>query len=284
MKKWLVAIVCGVLVFAACGREGPATQDTLATAEPLESPLETEEPAATATPRATAPDATTAPAATARAAAPAGGAAATSAPAAKPPPGRFNPPQDGAYVYSYSGTRSDPFAGGEEEFSGELTNEVTHSGNVLTTESTNSESPGRTTIRTRWSDTKVEMLSLKTESQAGDFSCTFDPPLIIAKFPVKAETYPKQELKGEGNACNGTLEITFERQEAAKDATGRSWNAWRVRVKTTVKSDQLTITQNETRWIPPELGTEVRSTGSSQATFGAQKFNQNSTTALKSRP
>ena len=283
MRKSLAAIVCGVLVFAACGREGPATQDTLATAEPLESPLETEEATATVSPGATAPGATTAPIATARATTPAG-TAATKAPAAKPPPGRFNTPQDGAYVYNYSGTRSDPFAGGEEKFSGELTNEVTHSGNVLTTESTNSESPGRTTIRTRWSDTKVEMLSLKTESQGGDFSCTFDPPLIIAKFPVKAETYPKQELKGEGNACNGTLEITFERQEAAKDGTGRSWNTWRVRVKTTVKSDQLTITQNETRWIAPELGTEVRSTGSSQATFGAQKFTQNSTAALKSHP
>jgi hypothetical protein len=283
MRKWLTAVICGLLVFAACGREGPATESTLATAEPLESPVATEEAKATSTPAATAAPATPAPAATSRAT-PAAGTTATSAPAARPQPGRVNVPKDGAYVYSYSGTQSDPFGGGQQRFNGELTNEITHSGNVLTTESTNSESPGRTTIKTRWSDTKVEMLSIKIESQGGDFSCEYNPPLLITKFPVRAETYPKQQMKGEGNACDGTLEITIERQEAAKDATGRSWNSWRVRVRTTVKSDQLTITQNDTRWVSPELGVEVRSTGSSKATFGAQSFTQNSTTALKSHP
>lgn len=284
MRTWPAAIALSLLVLSACGREGPATEDTLATAEPLSSPTASAEATAEASPGATGAAATRAPGAAATSAPPGG--AATSAPADTPAPGRFNVPEVGTYVYSYSGTRNDPFnpAGSQQRFSGELTNEVTRGGNVVTTESTNSESPGRTTIRTRWSDTKVEMLSLKTESQAGDFSCEFNPPLLIAKFPVKAETFPKQELKGEGNACNGTLEITYERQEATKDATGRTWNTWRVHVKTTVKSDQLTITQDETRFVSPDLGVEVRSTGSSKATFSGQNFTQNSTSALKSRP
>jgi hypothetical protein len=59
---------------------------------------------------------------------------------------------------------------------------------------------------------------------------------------------------------------------------------WRVKVKTTVKSERLTVTQDETRWISPDLGIEVRSNGSSKATFGTQNFTSTSTSALKSHP
>ncbi len=288
MKKILAFLAVSTLLLAACGREAELDGSALATGGPTSAPTASAGAAATDAPKATA---------TARAAA--GGGAATSAPTSAastaapatsernaPPEGRANTPADGAYVYAYSGTASDPFnpSGPPEKFDGELTSEYSHSGNVYTAEITNSEQPGRTTIRTRWSSAKVEMLSLKTESAAGDFGCTFDPPLLITKFPIKPETYPKQTLRGEGNACDGTLEITVVKKTTQKDATGKTWSVWEVKVKTMLKSGQLTLTQNETRWVSPELGVEVRSNGSSDGKYAAQSFKTTSTSSLKKHP
>lgn len=287
MKKAVAVLGAAMLLLAACGREG-AEESALATAQSL-PPSVSPDAAATQAPDATASAAAATDRGTATTA-PTARAQTTAAPRtstrAAPPAGRANPPADGTYRYTYSGTASDPFnpSGPPERFNGELTTEFSHSGNVYTAEITNSEQAGRTTIRTRWSSVKVEMLSLKTESAAGEFGCTFNPPLVITKFPVKPETYPTQELKGEGNACNGTLDITIVRNTTQKDATGKSWNVWEARVKTTIKSGQLTLTQNETRWVSPELGVEVRSNGSSDGKYAAQSFKTTSTSALKSHP
>src|SRR5262249_26362507 len=163
--------------------------------------------------------------------------------------------------YAYSGSASDPFNPGAppQKFSGELDTKYTSNGTTHTAEVTNSENPGRQTTTTRWLADKVEMLSLKTESAAGDFGCTFNPPLVITKFAIKPETFPQQQLKGSGNACDGTLDIQIVRKTTAKDATGRTWSVWQVHVKTTLHSGQLRITQDETRYMSPDLGVEVRS-------------------------
>jgi hypothetical protein len=286
MKKGLAFLVVGTLLFAACGRERAINEDALTTSEPSAAPTSAANAGESAKPAASAP-ASAAPAGAASAAPSA--AAATSAPvaAAKPPPeGRINAPRDGAYVYSYSGTASDPFnpTAPPQKFNGELTNDSSHSGAVYTSETTNSESPGRTTIRTRWSSARVEMLSLKQETPAGDFSCTFNPPLLIIKFPVKPETYPQQQLKGSGNACNGTLDIQIVNKQTVTDGTGKSWSTWQVKVRNTLKSDQLTVTQNETRWVSPELGTEVRANRTTDGKYAAQSFKTTSTAVLKKHP
>jgi hypothetical protein len=292
MKRVLAVLAAAMLLLAACGREGAEDESTLTSesavptasagggAEATDVPDAAATASAAAGGGATGGGATTAPTSAARTAAPA-----TSD--RKPPAeGRANPPTDGTYVYSYSGTASDPFnpSGPPEKFNGELTTQSSHSGSTYTAEITNSEQPGRTTIRTRWSSTKVEMLSLKTESAAGDFGCTFDPPLLIIKFPIKPETFPTQTLKGEGNACNGSLDITIVKKTTQKDATGKSWSVWEVKVKTTLKSGQLTLTQQETRWLSPELGVEIRSNGTSDGKYAAQSFKTTSTSALKKHP
>jgi hypothetical protein len=287
MKKVLAFLAAAMLLLAACGREGPEDSSALTTSDPS-APTASADAVASEAPGA----------ATAKASAPAGStattapgtSAATAAPATSdrtaPAEGRANPPADGTYVYNYSGEASDPFnpAGPPTKFSGELTNEISHSGSTYTAEITNSEQPGRTTIKTRWSAAKVEMLSLQTESAAGDFGCTFNPPLLITKFPIKPETFPTQQLKGEGNACNGSLDITVVRKTTAADATKKSWSVWEVKVKTQIKSGQLTITQNETRYVSPELGVEVKSVGTSDGQYAAQKFKTSSTSTLKRHP
>jgi hypothetical protein len=292
MKKVPAFLAAATLLLAACGSEGKIDGSAL-----------TSESSAPTSPGASdgdaaAPSETDAPEASAQASAAAGGGGATAAPTSAartaapsasrpaPPEGRANPPVDGTYVYAYSGTASDPFnpAGPPQKFNGELTTKISHSGNTYTAEITNSEQAGRTTIKTRRSSTKVEMLSLKTESAAGDFGCTFDPPLTITKFPIKPETFPTQQLEGEGNACDGQLDITVVRKTTQKDATGKSWSVWEVKVKTTLKSGQLTLTQQETRWASPDLGVEIRSDGSSDGKYAGQSFKTTSTSSLKKHP
>jgi len=287
MKRFLTLVAAGVLLFAACGKENANTSDLTggASSAPTASAMSEH----SAAPGASA-DASGAPVTggTASSAPAASSAVRTAPPTTRSAPaeGRANPPADGAYTYTYAGTASDPTnpAGPPQKFNGTLTNQISHSGSVYTSEVTNSENPGRTTTKTRHSSTKVELLSLKTETAAGDFSCTYNPPLVITKFPIKPETYPQQQMKGSGNACNGTLDITIVRKTTQADATGKSWSVWEVKVKTTLKSQQLTINQNETRFVSPELGVEVKSTGSSMGTYGPYKFTTNTTSTLKKHP
>jgi hypothetical protein len=287
MKRLLALVAVAMMVLAACGREAEIDGSGLTTGA-SSAPTASADAGATSGPDATA-EASASPRAGGATAAPAS-AAATRAPSGAarpaPPEGRVNPPADGTYVYAYSGEASDPFnpAGPPSKFSGELTREVSHSGSTYTEEITNSEQAGRVTIRTRWSSTKVEMLSLRTESAAGDFGCTFNPPLVIARLPLKPETYPSQQLKGEGSACDGTLDITIVRKTTAQDTTKKSWPAWEVKVKTQINSGQLKIVQNETRYISPELGVEVKTLGQSDGQYATQKFRTSSTSTLKSHP
>ena len=280
-KRPLIAVAALLLLVAACGREGPLTSELAAG---------TATPAATSTPAATA-TATGAPQATSTAAASAApggaGAAATAKPASQ---GGVNTPKDGRYVYRYKGEQTDPFnpTAGPQQFDGELTVESSHSGNVYTAEQTNTESPGRVTTRTRWEPTRILLLSFKTETAGGDFNCTYDPPILIAKVPFHPEKFPTQNTKGSGNACDGKFDINVERMETVKDATGRSWSTWRVHVVFTVGNEQFTNTTDQIQWFSPDLGLEIRtqetSKGEVRTPGGSQKFGGTSNSVLKSHP
>ncbi|HYZ93025.1 MAG TPA: hypothetical protein VFA34_11655 [Actinomycetota bacterium] len=281
-KRPVFAAVAFLLLVAGCGREGALTSELTGS---------TPTPEATTTPAATGPSET--PAATSTAAASAapsgagGGAAAPTKPAAE---GGINTPKDGKYVYTYKGEASDPFnpAAPPERFDGELTIESSHEGNVYTSEQTNTESPGRVTTRSRWEATRITLLSFKTETAGGDFSCTFDPPLLIAKIPIKVEKFPTQQLKGSGNACNGKLDIEVQAKETVQDATGKSWSTWRIHVVLQVGNEQFTNTTDQTQWLSPDLGFEIktdeRSNGEVKTPGGSQKFSGKSGSVLKSHP
>lgn len=282
-RRTLFAVIAYLLLAAACGREG-GTEGELAVEGRTPGPTATAT-APGASPRATttAPAATTAPGA---AAAPGGAAPTqTTKPAAE---GGVNTPKDGRYVYEYKGQSSNPFNPGAppQDFDGELTSEYTHSGNVYTRETTNSEQPGRQTTRSRWEPAQILLLSIKIETAGGDFNCTYDPPLVIAKIPIKPEKFPTQHFEGEGNACNGKLDITVERQENVTDATGRSWPTWRVLVDLEVGNEQFTNRSRQTQWFSPDLGIEVRTDGTSETEVRSPpgKFTGNATTVLKSHP
>jgi hypothetical protein len=276
-KRLLVAAVTFFLLAAACGKEG--SEANLAVEGATTAPTATAQaPTASATASAPAPGAaTSAPGAPA-----APGTASKPAPAAQ---GGVNTPKDGRYVYDYRGESTSPFnPGGPQKFEGELTTEVSHQGNVYQREQTTSVQPGRTTTRSRWEADRIVLLYIKFETQGGDFSCEFDPPLLIAKIPIKPETFPTQSFKGKGNACNGKLDITVVGKEPAKDTSGRAWSTWRVHVRTQTTTDQGTQSSDQTQWFSPDLGIEIRSQGSFSGQFGAAKFEGNDTAVLKRHP
>lgn len=291
MKRLVAVIAAGLVLLSACGKEGEprelsAVGDRTPSATATSTPKTSGDADATATPAATAAGR---PTATQGASSPSGGGT-PGAPAATAEPGKSKPPKDGRYVYELSGKATDPTnpAAGEQSYSGEQYTEVSHSGAVYTYESTNSESPGRTTIRTRWTDARVELLEISTETPIGTYGCKFNPVLVVTKFPIKPETYPTQTFKGEGNACDGKLDITVEAQETVKDAGGTAYRTWRAKVRTEIHSDNFDIVQNETRWTSPDLGIEVRSNGTQngEVSSGAfqSKFSGSSTSVLKSKP
>lgn len=287
MKKGLALLAVTVMLFVACGKEKETS--LLAPSPSAEATATAKAKAvATAKPGDTTPaagDTTPAAGGAPKTVAPASGGTGP-APANKAPAGRSNKPKDGSYIYALTGKASNQFDpnGPPQNIDGDQTNKISHSGNVYTNEQTRSDSPGRTTVRSNWLDTKVEMLSFKAETQIGDFSCTFKPPLLIAKFPTKPETFPTQQLKGEGNACDGTLDITVVKKDTAKDATGKTWETWQVKVKLTFKSGQLSSTSDETRWVSPELGVEVRLVAHTDFQYGPQKGSADTTSVLKKHP
>jgi hypothetical protein len=140
----------------------------------------------------------------------------------------------------------------------------------------------------RWESNRILLTYIKAETPQGDYTCTFNPPLVIAHFPLHAETIPTQNFKGQGNACNGTLDISIVKQEQAKDATGRSWSAWRVRVRTQSNAGQFTQKSDDTRWVAPAIAMEVRTQGTTDLSIkgagGTQSSHGSEQTALKSYP
>jgi hypothetical protein len=205
--------------------------------------------------------------------------------------GGYAPPKDGDYVYRYDGEATNPFnpAAPPQKFSNEtLTKSVSHKGNVITTVQTSSTQAGRQTQRLQWETNRVLLLYFSAETPQGDFSCTFSPPLVVQHFPLHSETIPTQNFKGQGNACSGKIDITVERQEAAKDATGRSWPAWRERLRLQTNPGQFSQSSDTTMWLATALAMDVRSQGTSQYSIkgagGTQGGHGSSQTALKSHP
>jgi hypothetical protein len=282
MSKRFAFVAAFLLLVVACGGDKDEAD--------LNSALASVSPGATqATGGATAAPGAGATAAPAKTAAP----AAQGATSSQPRPasqGGLDLPKDGSYVYNLEGTSTDPTnpTAPPRAYKGTLTRQYSHSGNVVTEEQTTDQSPGRTTQRYRFEATRVVLLSVRVESPQGDFSCDFDPPLLVAHVPVRPEKIPTQQFKGSGNACNGTLDVEILRKEDAKDANGRSWSTWRIHVKTSTKSGQFSLTADNTLWRSPDIGVDIRSDGTSSGQIGSgptgAKFKGTAKAALKSYP
>jgi hypothetical protein len=196
-------------------------------------------------------------------------------------------PEAGTYTFNAKGEATDPTnpTAPPQKYEGTATAEITRSGTTVTREDSADNSPGNVTLVTKYDDTKIHLVSFKAETTAGDFNCTLDPPIVIATFPVKVGQKFGGDFKGSGNACEGSsVSIQVTKQEAAKDANGKSWDTWVIVVKQITKSGQLSTNSEQTRWISPELGVEVKTSGKTSGSFGATKFSGSGTTVLKDHP
>ncbi len=291
MRKFLVPAVALMVLAAACGggkKESTLTNNQGASATP--SAMTSAKPGKTAASAKPGASAAAGGGATTGSKSSTGGTQAGGA-VTKVVSGGYSPPKDGSYVYRLDGEATNPFnpAAPPQKFTNEtLTKKISHSGNVITTEQTTSTSAGTSTQRVRWEADRVLLLYVNASTPQGDYGCTFNPPLLITKFPVKPGTIPTQQFKGSGNACTGTLDITIEKRESAKDANGKSWDAWRVKVKTSASTGQFTQNSEDTRWVSPTLAEEVRSSGTFSLKIngagGSQTSHGSQTTALKTYP
>ena len=285
MRKVLAVLAVAVMALSACGREGGDEELDITTAqeddEPTATPKADKKAAATQAPDDEKAGAEATPKATE--AAPAATAAAAPA---KAPEGRYNDPKVGAYTYDVKGEGTDQMnpAAPPQKYEGEITVEISRSGDITTREQTSSEETGRLTIRTKRETSRVLLVSFKSETAIGDFGCELDPPLVITKFPVKPEKFPTQTFKGRGNSCDGKLDIEILRQETAKDASGKSWSTWVARTRQEVKTNQGTLVSDQTRWVSPDLGVEIKGDQVSSGQFGAQKFKNEGTSVLTDYP
>lgn len=285
MRKALVLVFALLLLGAACGGEDEAE---LTTTEGTSEPGATETAAPEGTPK---PGGTSSGGSGGQATG--GSAQQTSAPVQPAPEGKINRPRAGTYVYDLDGQASDPLnpAAPPQDYAedAEATVDVSRDGDINTAQASNTESPGVTTLRSKWEATRVLLLSLKTETPLGDFNCVFDPPMEIAHIPPKVETFPTQNWKCKGEEGQGKTDIQVVGKETVKDAKGKSWSTWKVLVKTESTSPDFSIKQDDTRWVSPDLGVEIRSDGKASGSFKTQagttqNFSATSKTTLNSYP
>lgn len=289
MRKSLIALVVVMLLASACG--GGKKESTLTGSSGPEASAGAAASAAPGKSAAPAKSGGSKPASGASSAGSSSAGTTAAAPKPKVVAGGYAQPKNGKYVYNLSGESTNPFnpAAPPQKFENEtLTKSVSNNGNVVTTEQSTSTQAGKSTQKTRWESNRILLLSVATQTPQGDFSCEFNPPLVIAHFPVHPETFPTQNFKGSGNACNGKLDIQIVRRESAKDANGKSWDAWRVRVQTQASAGQFTQTSDDTRWVAPVLAEEVATSGTFtykiSGTGGAQSGHGSTSSKLKSYP
>lgn len=286
MRKALILVFALLLLGAACGGEDEAE---LTTTEGTSEPGATETAAPEGTPK---PGGTSSGGSGGQATG--GSAQQTSAPVQPAPEGKINRPRAGTYVYDLDGQASDPLnpAAPPQNYpeDAEETREISASGDVYTTETANSERPGVTTVRTKYESIRILLVSFKNESALGDFSCTLQPPIEIAHIPPKVEKLPTQTAtcKEDDNA-SGKVDINVVGKETVKDSKGKSWSTWKALVRIEINSDDVSLVQDETRWVSPDLGVDVKSQGKGNGEFktpagASAKFSSEDTKTLKRYP
>jgi hypothetical protein len=282
VRKRLLLLVVIATVFAACGKAKESNVN-LGVTSATPGTTASAKPGATAAAKTSAkPGSTKAPTGGTSSS---GSTGSTTTP--KPaPPGKANPPKDGSYAYRSDGNTNSPSTGPQSYSNQTITTKISHSGNVYSSEQSTNQ--GTVTSRDQWNSANIQFLSVKIESPYGTFTCTYNPPLVIAKFPIKPETFPQQKLQGSGNACGGTLDISVLDKENVQDATGHTWSAWKLHVKINssfkYNGQPVSSSSDEMRWFSPDLGIEVKSIADTSNSSPLGKATGHATTVLKSHP
>jgi hypothetical protein len=175
-------------------------------------------------------------------------------------------PKPGTYVYDFVGRGDTDVPEGAR-----LTEKVATSGKDVTVDLTNSENENSRRFTLRWEADRVLQLSIVSNIGGRQVTCTFDPPLVLTKIPIRVEKLPTQTV--ERGSCAGKIDIKVVGREEVADATGRDWLTWRI--------DTVTGANSESRWLSPELGRDIRTEVKAE---GAGGGSTDTATILRSYP
>jgi hypothetical protein len=204
-----------------------------------------------------------------------------------------NRPQPGRYVYDLSGTSHTPFDAGPRSYpeGSRMVVELTREGNTYTARSSSDEGTAGQTTRMRWEDDRVLLTFMAIEVSgmgnllpgSGYIECRIEPPVEILRFPLSPGPYPTQSFSSRD--CSGTAEIEVIAPEAVTDASGRTWQTWRIDAHTTFSyGASIEGDLEASTWLAPELGTDVRTDVKTQGEINRQPFTADQQTLLRSHP
>jgi hypothetical protein len=286
----IIALFTALFVlFAACGG-GDETSRTGAQASPTAGPAGENGDAAGETGDAPSGDAGDGGTSSGDTGSSADTASATPPPQGEPPlaapEGTVNRPRPGTYLYDLEGSERSPFCPNPDGCpygpDAQVDHDLDVDDQVYTVVVTTSEGGGRMTTRTRWEDARVLLLSTRTVTPVGTFGCEFNPPVEIARFPVKTEAFGPQQWSGEN--CEGTTTIEVIGQEDATDANGKVWTTWKVHQRTEYRFGDVSGVLEGDVWTSPDLGYSIRSDTRNEGTFQSQPISSHQITLLKRHP
>lgn len=212
----------------------------------------------------------------------------TPAPVEPAPEGRLNRPRAGRYLYDLEGSRSGPGTVGDQPYAdgARVTIDLSVQGDVYTARSSTNQEQGATTNRNRFDAEGVVLEYTRLDSPFTSFECTYQPPVRILRYPLRAEAYPKQEWSNAD--CSGSVQIRITGR-ADVQAAGRTWTTWVVETVTDYRFGTSVEGRMEgTTWYAPDLGTAVRNDMRNQGTFrstgSSQPFSSHQITTLLQHP
>lgn len=197
-------------------------------------------------------------------------------------------PQLGVYDYTISGTyqygsesrqRYPSKARMVVEYVGK-DEDPEESGPQFTTRTTWNFAQDTLVTTTQWEPGRVLLLYTNLLSD-GEHRCVYEPPVEILRLPIQAQVLPAQPW--EGAECSGEIQVSVLRKESVS-AAGRRWEAWKVRQVMRYVMGDLEGTRDDTIWISPDLGVELKIERKADVTRSGDRLRMRQTMLLKEYP
>jgi hypothetical protein len=207
------------------------------------------------------------------------------------PEGELNRPKSGTYYYDYESeslnaavpdatpARSKPDA--------QLARKIGYKGeDGMAVGERTTEGPAVAESSYVWEDDRLIEGSFSLRTDDATNTCTYEKPIEVLRFPLKAGSYGPQSAEGEGDACGGTRTIEVVGEKSIGDANGTAWPVWHIRITTTSESNGLAVERVDQRWLSADLGTDVRYETSAKYINpdGGTSATSESTAVLKTYP
>lgn len=206
---------------------------------------------------------------------------ATSGPKPSEPrnPGAVNRPRIGDYTYSLEGRSKSPFdpAGSEFPPGAQTTASYAQQGDLYTVR-VHSEVGATQTTDVRWFSDRVVLERLEISVPGRVYTCTYNPPLVVARLPLAPGEYARQQAQGDD--CSGSLDLRVVGRENVTVGAG-TFSAWKFTQSLEYRfGSELSGKATGDVWLSTALGVEVKADQRNNATFQQQNVESEEHTAL----